>query len=164
MALPSTLVCLASLTFSLHCVDHIIGTDSYNAQQLGFAYAAAQALGFKVFLSFDFGYWNSGGTPVRFSLIFPPISPSALLDTSTIASYINTYGVLPAQFIYNGEIFVSTFVGDGFNWATVASQSKPLFACPNYQAASLAGSSGVSCLFSWDAVSSCPYFGTIYLF
>lgn len=73
-------------------------------------------------------------------------------DTSTIASYINTYGVLPAQFIYNNEIFVSTFIGDGFNWATVAADSKPLFACPNYQAASLASSSGVSCLFSWDAV------------
>ncbi|KZP09492.1 carbohydrate-binding module family 20 protein [Athelia psychrophila] len=112
-----------------------IGTDSYNAQQLGYAYAAAEALGFKVFLSFDFGYWNSG-------------------DTSEIASYVNTYGVLPAQFIYNNEIFVSTFVGDGFNWATVASQSKPLYACPNYQAASLAGSSGVSCLFSWDAWAS----------
>ncbi|KZP29428.1 glycoside hydrolase family 71 protein [Athelia psychrophila] len=93
-----------------------IGKDSYNAQQLGYAYAAAQALNFKVFLSFDFGYWGSG-------------------DTATIASYINTYGVLPAQFIYNNEIFVSTFVGDGFNWATVAAQSKPLFACPNYQAA-----------------------------
>ncbi|KAF7975500.1 hypothetical protein HWV62_9427 [Athelia sp. TMB] len=112
-----------------------IGTDSYNAQQLGYAYAAAEALGFKVFLSFDFGYWSSA-------------------DTSTIASYINTYGVLPAQFIYNNEIFVSTFIGDGFNWATVASESKPLFACPNYQAASLASSSGVSCLFSWDAWAS----------
>ncbi|KAF7972300.1 hypothetical protein HWV62_18470 [Athelia sp. TMB] len=112
-----------------------IGKDSYNAQQLGYAYAAANSLGFKVFLSFDFGYWSSA-------------------DTSTIASYINTYGVLPAQFIYNNEIFVSTFIGDGFNWATVAADSKPLFACPNYQAASLASSSGVSCLFSWDAWAS----------
>jgi hypothetical protein len=37
------------------------GKDSYNDQQLGFAYAAAEALDFKVFISFDFSYWTSSG-------------------------------------------------------------------------------------------------------
>ncbi|KZP22436.1 glycoside hydrolase family 71 protein [Athelia psychrophila] len=112
-----------------------IGKDPYNAAQLGYAYAAAEALGFKVFLSFDFTYWNSS-------------------DTSTIASYISTYGPLPAQFTYNGDVFVSTFSGDGFDWAAVAAESKALYACPNYQASSFSTSSGVSCFLSWNAWSS----------
>jgi glucan endo-1,3-alpha-glucosidase len=37
------------------------GKDTYNDQQLGFAYAAAEALNFKVFISFDFSYWTSSG-------------------------------------------------------------------------------------------------------
>ena len=37
------------------------GKDLYNDQQLGFAYAAAEALDFKVFISFDFIYWTSSG-------------------------------------------------------------------------------------------------------
>ncbi|EIW78759.1 glycoside hydrolase family 71 protein [Coniophora puteana RWD-64-598 SS2] len=109
-----------------------IGKDSYNDQQLGYAYAAASATGFKVFISFDFSYWTTG-------------------DTSTIAQYINTYGAMDGQFIYNNEVFVSTFVGDGFNWGDVASQSKPLFACPNWQPGSFGGDNGVSCGFSWGA-------------
>ena len=39
----------------------ILGTDSYNHEQLGYAYAAAAALDFKVFLSFDFSYWGANG-------------------------------------------------------------------------------------------------------
>lgn len=47
-----------------NCVLNLIitiGTDPYNAQQLGYAYAAAEALNFKVFLSFDFSHWTSDG-------------------------------------------------------------------------------------------------------
>lgn len=73
-------------------------------------------------------------------------------DVSTIAGYINTYGVMDAQFWYNNKIFVSSFIGDGFDWRAVEAQSKPLFACPNWQAASL-NSSNVDGAFSWDAVS-----------
>ncbi|KAF7972830.1 hypothetical protein HWV62_16928 [Athelia sp. TMB] len=109
-----------------------IGTDSYNPTQLGYAYAAAEALGFKVFLSFDFSYWNAS-------------------STADIAGYISTYGALPAQFMYNGDVFVSTFNGDGVvDWAAVAAQSQALFACPNWQAASFAGASGLSCGFNWN--------------
>lgn len=110
------------------------GKDSYNDVQLGYAYAAAEALSFKVFLSFDFSYWTSG-------------------DATTIAGYINTYGPKAAQFTYNSEVFVSSFIGDGFDWASVASQSQAIYACPNWQASAYAGASGVSCGFSWDAVS-----------
>src|ERR1700733_3945158 len=73
------------------------------------------------------------------------------IDMSTIAGYINTYGSRPAQFTYNQKVFVSTFIGDGFDWRSVESQSKPLFACPNWQTISL-NSTSVDCGFSWDAV------------
>jgi glucan endo-1,3-alpha-glucosidase len=89
-------------------------------QQLNFAYAAAQSVGFKVFISFDFSIWGNG-------------------DVSTIASYMKTYSAMPAQFQFNGKPFVSSFIGDGFPWRQVESQSVPLFACPFWQAASLAG-------------------------
>jgi glucan endo-1,3-alpha-glucosidase len=111
-----------------------IGKDSYNDQQLGFAYAAAEAINFKVFISFDFNYWTSA-------------------DVSTIAGYINTYGTKAAQFLYNDKIFVSSFIGDGFDWRSVESQSEPLFACPNWQAASL-DSNNADCGFNWNAWSS----------
>ncbi|KAJ7716889.1 glycosyl hydrolase family 71-domain-containing protein [Mycena olivaceomarginata] len=81
-----------------------IGKDTYNYQQLGFAYAAAANFGFKVFISFDFAYWNSG-------------------DVSTMATYLQTYATEPGQFMYNGAAFVSSFVGDGYPYRTLESQS-----------------------------------------
>lgn len=58
-----------SISVSLDCDRVLIllflrglsGKDSYNDQQLGYAYAAAEATGFKVFISFDFAYWTAGG-------------------------------------------------------------------------------------------------------
>jgi glucan endo-1,3-alpha-glucosidase len=44
------------------------------------------------------------------------------------------YGNLPGQFKYNSATFVSSFVGDGFQYRSVESQSGiKLFACPNWQ-------------------------------
>ncbi|KAJ7866176.1 glycoside hydrolase family 71 protein [Mycena leptocephala] len=92
-----------------------IGKDSYNQQQLGFAYAAAANVGFKVFISFDFAYWTAG-------------------DTSTMTTYMQTYATQPGQFMYNNAAFVSSFVGDGYPYRTLESQSGiKLFACPNWQ-------------------------------
>jgi glucan endo-1,3-alpha-glucosidase len=39
----------------------LTGKDDYNDAQLTFAYAAAENTNFKVFISFDFAYWTSGG-------------------------------------------------------------------------------------------------------
>jgi glucan endo-1,3-alpha-glucosidase len=47
------------------------GKDSYNQQQLGFAYAAAANVGFKVFISFDFAYWTAGGKKEHSPAAFP---------------------------------------------------------------------------------------------
>jgi glucan endo-1,3-alpha-glucosidase len=36
--------------------------DSYTPTQLANAYQAAEEVGFKVFISFDFAYWTNGDT------------------------------------------------------------------------------------------------------
>lgn len=86
----------------------------------------AAQLGFKLFISFDFAYWNNG-------------------DVGAIADYVRRYGALPAQLKVSdagtgagARIFVSTFVGDGFAWRAVEAQAGvPLFACPFWQPNSL---------------------------
>ncbi|KAJ6462283.1 glycoside hydrolase family 71 protein [Mycena vitilis] len=110
-----------------------IGKDSYNDQQLGFAYAAAANVGFKVFISFDFSYWSSA-------------------DVATMATYMQTYGTKSAQFTYNNAAFVSSFVGDGYPYRTLESQSGiTLFACPNWQPGSLLNNADADCGMSWNA-------------
>ncbi|KAJ7364618.1 glycoside hydrolase family 71 protein [Mycena albidolilacea] len=110
-----------------------IGKDSYNEQQLGFAYAAAANVGFKVFISFDFAYWTAG-------------------DTSTMSSYMKTYATQPGQFLYNNAAFVSSFVGDGYPYRTLESQSGvKLFACPSWQPGSFINNANTDCGMSWNA-------------
>ncbi|KAJ6458972.1 glycoside hydrolase family 71 protein [Mycena sanguinolenta] len=110
-----------------------IGKDSFNDQQLGFAYAAAASVNFKVFISFDFSYWSSG-------------------DIDTMATYMQTYATQAGQFMYNGAAFVSSFVGDGFAYRTLESQSGiSLFACPNWQPGSLVNNANADCGMSWNA-------------
>ncbi|KAJ7289549.1 glycoside hydrolase family 71 protein [Mycena rebaudengoi] len=110
-----------------------IGKDTYNDQQLGFAYAAAANVGFKVFISFDFSYWTSS-------------------DVSTMATYMQTYATQTGQFIYNNAAFVSSFVGDGYPYRTLESQSGvTLFACPNWQPGSFVSNSNADCGLAWNA-------------
>ncbi|KZV79724.1 glycoside hydrolase [Exidia glandulosa HHB12029] len=117
-----------------------IGKDYWNDQQLGLAYSMAAQLGFKLFISFDFSYWNNG-------------------DVGAIASYMQRYGTLPAQLKVSADgsgpgdrIFVSTFVGDGFSWRAVEAQAGlGLFACPFWQPNSLANNSNADCGFMWNA-------------
>lgn len=52
--------------------------DSYTPTQLANAYQAAEEVGFKVFPSFDFAYWNNG-------------------DTAGITAYMQQYAGHPAQ-------------------------------------------------------------------
>jgi glucan endo-1,3-alpha-glucosidase len=97
--------------FVLNCAS----IDSYTPTQLANAYQAASEVGFKVFISFDFSYWNNG-------------------DTANITQYMQMYSGHPAQMQYNGGAVVSTFFGDSFNWAPVkAGTSHAIFAIPNLQ-------------------------------
>lgn len=97
--------------FALNCAS----IDWYTAPQLALAYQAASEVGFHVFISFDFAYWNNG-------------------NTNNITDYMNQYASHPGQMQYNGGAVVSTFVGDSFNWAPVkAGTNHSLFAVPMMQ-------------------------------
>ncbi|KAK0244043.1 glycosyl hydrolase family 71-domain-containing protein [Armillaria nabsnona] len=91
-----------------------IGTDPYTDTQLGYAYESAANNGMKVFLSFDFNWWN----------------PS---DATGVGSKIAQYASRPAQLKINGKVFVSSFAGDGLNVDQVRSTAGvDLFMAPNF--------------------------------
>ena len=97
--------------FALNCAS----IDWYTPKQLANAYEAASQADFKVFISFDFVYWNNG-------------------DTVKITSYMQNYSSHPAQLQYNGAALVSTFVGDYFDWGPVKRNTQhPIFAVPHLQ-------------------------------
>lgn len=107
-----------------------IGTDDYTVTQLTNAYAAAQAVGFNVFISFDFNWYSTS-------------------DVSQVASIVSQFVGQPAQFLVDGMPFVSSFIGDGFDWSSVASSvGKQLYVVPYFQP-DLATQSGLEGLFSW---------------
>ncbi|KAH7093900.1 glycosyl hydrolase family 71-domain-containing protein, partial [Auriculariales sp. MPI-PUGE-AT-0066] len=109
-----------------------IGKDAYNDDQLGFAYAAAEATGFKVFISFDFAYWGGG-------------------DVAMIGDYLKKYGSMAGQLIYQDKVFVSSFVGDNMDWrGAEAASGLSIFACPNGQPGSF-NNWDVDCGMSWNA-------------
>ena len=99
--------------FALNCAPTRV--DYYTPNQLANAYEAARQMNFKLLISFDFAYWNSG-------------------DTAEITRFMNLYANHTAQLMYNGSAMVSTFVGDSFDWAPVkaSTKSKKLFAIPNH--------------------------------
>lgn len=84
--------------FALNCAPPRV--DSYTPKQLANAYEAAAAVGFSVFISFDFAYWSTG-------------------DTAEITSIVGNYSDHPGQAKYNGGALVSTFVGDSMDWNAV---------------------------------------------
>jgi hypothetical protein len=91
-----------------------IGVDPYTDQQLGYAYQSAANNGFKVFISFDFNWWNTG-------------------QAEEIGQKIGQYASLPAQLKYNNAAFVSSFAGDGVDVPTMRSAAgQDLFFVPNF--------------------------------
>ncbi|KAJ6565839.1 glycoside hydrolase family 71 protein [Mycena vulgaris] len=91
-----------------------IGTDSYTDKQLGFAYASANANGMKVFISFDFNWYNTG-------------------QGTAVGAKIAQYAGLPAQLFVNGKAFVSSFTGDGVDVAAMrAAAGRPIYFAPNF--------------------------------
>ncbi|KAG7449698.1 uncharacterized protein BT62DRAFT_885701 [Guyanagaster necrorhizus] len=91
-----------------------IGVDDYTDTQLEYAYESAANNDMKVFLSFDFNWWDS-------------------TDASGIGSKIAQYGSKSAQLTINGKVFVSSFSGDSLDIATVCSiVGLDLFMAPNF--------------------------------
>ncbi|KAJ7495501.1 putative alpha-1,3-glucanase/mutanase [Mycena latifolia] len=91
-----------------------IGTDSYTDQQLGFAYQSAANNGMKVFISFDFNWYNTG-------------------QGSAVGAKIAQYAGLPAQLFVNGKVFASSFAGDGLDVSALrAAAGRDVYFAPNY--------------------------------
>ncbi|KAI5803928.1 glycoside hydrolase [Geopyxis carbonaria] len=118
-------------------------TDTWSATQLDLAYAAAEAVGFTVFISFD--QLCCGAWPVE-----------------QVSEYINAHKDSGAQFKVDSKPFVSTFEGGDWasNWASVKSATGPLFLVPNW---GNIGPSGIGAhlseidgAFSWEAWSKTP--------
>ncbi|EJD46378.1 glycoside hydrolase [Auricularia subglabra TFB-10046 SS5] len=99
--------------FALNCAPPRV--DGYTPKQLANAYEAAKQTNFKVFISFDFAYWQYD-------------------DTALVTSFLANYSSHPAQAQYNGGQIASTFVGDWFDWGPVkAALGTKLTALPHLQ-------------------------------
>ncbi|KAJ5083849.1 CAZyme family GH71 [Penicillium alfredii] len=110
-----------------------IGVDSYTDQQLQLAYDSAANNGMKVFISFDFNWWNTG-------------------QASAIGQKIAQYASKPAQLLVDNKIFVSSFAGDGLNVAAMrAAVGRPIFFAPNFHPSYSTDLSPVDGLLNWMA-------------
>lgn len=91
-----------------------IGTDTNTDQQLTYAYQSAANNGMKVFISFDFNFYNPG------------------TSASAVGAKIKQFAGLPAQLFYQGKVFASSFVGDGVDvGALKAAAGREVFWVPN---------------------------------
>ncbi|KAF2742092.1 glycoside hydrolase family 71 protein [Sporormia fimetaria CBS 119925] len=91
-----------------------IGTDTYNQEQLNYAYESAANNNMKAFISFDFHYWKTS-------------------DTAAIGYLIKTYGSKPGQLKVDNKVFVSSFLGDGINVAQVRQAAgMDIYFAPNW--------------------------------
>ncbi|KAJ6181576.1 hypothetical protein N7485_000218 [Penicillium canescens] len=110
-----------------------IGVDPYTDQQLQLAYDSAANNDMKVFISFDFNWWNIG-------------------QATAIGKKIAQYGSRPAQLIVDNKIFVSSFAGDGLNVAALrAAVGRPIFFAPNFHPSYGTDISPVDGLLNWMA-------------
>jgi hypothetical protein len=92
-----------------------IGTDDFTDRQLGFAYDSAAKNGMKVFISFDFAWWNAGGS------------------ASAVGQKIAAYGSKPAQFKVSNKVFASSFLGDALDVAAMRrAAGVDVYWAPNY--------------------------------
>lgn len=91
-----------------------IGTDPYTDTQLGYAYQSAANNDMKVFLSFDFNWWNAA-------------------QGREVGIKVAQYAGLPAQLKVDGKIFVSSFSGDGVDSNEIRSAAgSEIFFAPNF--------------------------------
>lgn len=91
-----------------------IGVDPYTDTQLNFAYDSAANNGMKVFISFDFNWWN-------------------INQASAIGQKIQQYASRPAQLKVDNKVFVSSFAGDGLDVSQMQSAAgQQLFFVPNF--------------------------------
>ncbi|GIJ99164.1 hypothetical protein Aspvir_001290 [Aspergillus viridinutans] len=91
-----------------------IGVDPYTDTQLNFAYESAARNNMKVFISFDFNWYNTG-------------------QATAVGQKIRQYASLPAQLMVDGKVFASSFAGDGLDIPALNSAAgTEVFFAPNF--------------------------------
>lgn len=91
-----------------------IGVDPYTDTQLNFAYESAARNDMKVFISFDFNWYNTG-------------------QATTVGQKVAQYGNRPAQLKVDGKVFVSSFAGDGLDIQQMkAASGMDVYFAPNF--------------------------------
>ncbi|KAL2216631.1 putative alpha-1,3-glucanase/mutanase [Thermoascus aurantiacus ATCC 26904] len=91
-----------------------IGVDSYTDRQLDLAYESAANNDMKVFISFDFNWYNTG-------------------QGSQIGAKVQQYASRPAQLKVDNKVVVSSFAGDGVDVNQIrAAAGVDLFFAPNF--------------------------------
>ncbi|KAJ4403082.1 hypothetical protein N0V82_010712 [Gnomoniopsis sp. IMI 355080] len=95
-----------------------IGTDDFTDEQLGYAYESAANNDMKVFISFDFNW-------------FDPTT-----DADTVGQTIAKYAGKSAQLLIDGSAFASSFAGDGLDVSAVrTAAATDVFFAPNFHPA-----------------------------
>jgi hypothetical protein len=90
-----------------------IGTDAYTDQQLQYAYTSAANNGMKVFISFDFSYWNDQ-------------------DPAAVGRKIKQYASQSSQLKIGSKVFASSFLGSNLNVPAMrAAAGVDVFWAPN---------------------------------
>lgn len=109
-----------------------IGTDSFTDQQLGYAYESAANNGMKVFISFDFNWYQ-------------PATAAPL-----VGAKIKEFANEPGQLMVDGKVFASSFSGDGLNVTGMREAAAPyeVFWAPNYHP-SIGNFSEVDAALNW---------------
>jgi hypothetical protein len=94
-----------------------IGTNDFTSQQLDYAYESAANNGMKVFISFDFNWWDE------------------TLDAAAVGRNISQYASRPAQLMIGGKVFASSFLGNGLDVGLMRNASGvDVYWAPNYWA------------------------------
>ncbi|CAG7931288.1 unnamed protein product [Penicillium olsonii] len=91
-----------------------IGTDDYTDTQLAFAYQSAAEHDMKLFISFDFNWWQTS-------------------EAAAVGMKVAEFANHPAQLLVDGRVFVSSFCGDGVDVNEMkAAAGSDLYFAPNY--------------------------------
>lgn len=110
-----------------------IGVDPYTDQQLQLAYQSAANNDMKVFISFDFNWWQTS-------------------QATQVGQKIAQYAKLPAQLMVDNKVFVSSFAGDGLDVAAMRSAAGvPVFFAPNFHPEMGTDMAPVDGLLNWMA-------------
>ncbi|KAL4900408.1 glycosyl hydrolase family 71-domain-containing protein [Aspergillus multicolor] len=110
-----------------------IGVDPYTDAQLNLAYESAANNDMKVFISFDFNWYNTG-------------------QGTQVGQKIAQYASRPAQLFVDGKVFVSSFAGDGLDInAMRQAAGREIYWAPNYHPEYGTNLDGVDGLLNWMA-------------